>query len=110
MAFTNYNFKWDADCTDFWREWLVFSGWVLEYQDMTGLTYTKVGQFAVALNKRFNAYWIKWKKKGGEHPWHHPLHPFRSLHGKHNTILEQKSVKGVIDVVRSLQNEQVKDI
>ena len=119
MSSTNYHndfrktlddFQWNSNSTEFWREWLLFSGQVSEYEDMTGRAYNKIGQFVVALNERFNAYRIQWKSKGGDHPWHHLRDVFRPLHGEHDDDIGRKSTQSVVDFVRQVQDEHAKEI
>ena len=119
MSSTNYHnkfrktlddFQWNSNSTEFWREWLFFSGQVSEYEDMTGRTYNKIGQFVVALKERFNAYRLQWKSKGGDHPWHHLHDVFRPLRGEHDDEIGRMSTQSVVNFVRQVQEEHAKEI
>ena len=119
MKSTNYHnvllknldeFIWNSDSNDFWRKWLKFSETVSDYENMTGQEYTKVGKFVVALKERFDAYHIQWNSKGGKHPWHHLRVEFDRLHNMHDVVIEQKSAREVVDIVRSIQDEHSKEI
>ena len=105
------DFMWTSGCTDFWKVWLEFVESVSIFEDVTGVTYNKYGQFVVALKEEFDMLRIT-KKGSGAHAWDHLSAQFKALHGVHYVIIESWSkgeAEAFVEKVQDLQSKETSD-
>ena len=104
-------FMWTSGCTDFWKVWLEFVESVSIFEDLTGATYNKYGQFVVALKEEFDMLRIT-KKGSGAHAWDHLSPPFKELHGVHYIVIEswtKSEAQTFVEKVQDLESKETSD-